>query len=212
MDAHTEKNKIIEFSDQLFSEVFHANNKLSLYMSTHNKFVDFKELANVSPSFFVLIMNSLEKDIIISTAKLFDNGRGSYGTMYKFLNLIEANVDLFGEEKRQILKTAIPNQRKELFEENEQILKNLKSWRDKGYAHPDKKYFLDSNLPNLADDSPLVYGDIIGLLKKCVEIINFYSTRLQKSIYSFDCPDIKKDLDTLFDILNNHVQSKPGKY
>lgn len=91
----------MEFSEQLFKEVYHANNKLNMSMYIHNKFVDEYEVSQIAPTYFVLTLDAIDNDFVIRIAKTFD--RTSYGTMFKFLNLVEANVHLFEMDNKKLV-------------------------------------------------------------------------------------------------------------
>ncbi|WP_139129193.1 hypothetical protein, partial [Paenibacillus nuruki] len=125
-------------------------------------------------------MDSLQNDAIIRTAKLFDKGHKSYGTLYKLLNLMEAHLDQFGTVKDKLASHKIYYQNQEV------LINNLLIWRDKHFAHPDKKYFLDKNRINLAEHAPMLVGDLPKLLKTSAEILNFYSSKLFRIIHFFE--------------------------
>ncbi|MEV5027893.1 hypothetical protein [Paenibacillus sp. LPE1-1-1.1] len=191
---------------QLFLEVKYAHDKLKLYMYVHNQFVDYPKTQAIASSFFALSMNALQNDSIISTAKLFDKGNKSYGTIHKFFQLIEVNADLFQNDKKRVLKE-IPTHQK-FYEEKALLLQNLLTWRNKHFAHPDKNYFLDKDRLKLGEDAPILYGDLPDLLQKSVDIINFYSEALCKNHHILKDPEIERHVDDLFRILNDHLDRK----
>jgi hypothetical protein len=202
MNTHT-REQLIEFIEQLFMEVYHTNSKLELSMYIHNKFVDCQEVSEIAPSFFVLTMDSLANDIIIRFAKLFDGG-SSYGNLFKLLNLIEVNFDLFPKEKKLIL-SEVSTHRKMFKEDNNELLQNLKTWRDKNYAHWDKIYFFDADRPKLGEDSPILYGQLLTLLQTSADVINYYSKMLYRTHHSLKNPQITNDVDALFEALSVNI-------
>ncbi|MCM3002918.1 hypothetical protein [Priestia koreensis] len=197
---NNKKDELMKFIEQLFKEVYHTNNKLRLHIYVHNKFVDHPEVAEMAPSFFTLTMDSLFNDAIIRMAKLFD--KKAYGTLFKLLNSIEMNTDLFSTEKKQIL-LKISAHRKLLTEEYSTILDSLKTWRDKNYAHWDKEYFFEDERPKLGNDSPMSYGDLFNLLRASTNIINYYLRELRKECYTLDNSQIEEDVDVLFKALSS---------
>lgn len=199
------KEEIKEFMEQLFLEINYAHDKFFIYTYLHNRFVDFPQTKEISRSFFSLSMDSLQNDAIIRTAKLFDKGHKSYGTLYKLLNLMEVHLDQFGEEK-DIVKDKL-DAHKLYYQNQEVLINNLLTWRDKHFAHPDKKYFLDKNRIKLVEHAPMFVGDLPKLLNDSAEILNFYSFNLLRDIYLFEDFQIEYDVDKLFMIFNKHLEN-----
>ncbi|TKJ83751.1 hypothetical protein PaeCFBP13512_22305 [Paenibacillus sp. CFBP13512] len=191
--------------DQLFSEIRYAHDKFFVYTYLYNRFVDFPQTQEISSSFFAISMDSLQNDAIIRTAKLFDKGHKSYGTLYKLLNLMEAHLDQFGIVKDEVKDKLASH--KIYYQNQEVLINNLLIWRDKHFAHPDKKYFLDKNRINLAEHAPMLVGDLPKLLKTSVEILNFYSYKLFEITYFFKDFQIEHDVDKLFMVFNQHLEN-----
>lgn len=192
------KEQILEFIEQLFKEVYHANNKLKLYLYVYNKFVDNQELSNIATSYFALTLDALDNDFLIRIAKIFDERRGSYGTIFKFLNIVEANPQLFEVKNLHI---QVKSHRKVFEEDNRELIKNVKTWRDQLYAHSDKVYFLDKDRPKLGENAPMMYGELMNLLQLATQTINYFNKLLDGSVNILENPDITKDADTLFTAL-----------
>ncbi|MGD6779969.1 hypothetical protein ACQCT3_11775 [Sutcliffiella horikoshii] len=193
------KEELSKFMEQLFMEVYHSNSKIELYMYMSNKFVDYPEVGNIAPSFFELTRDSLSNEFGLRIAKLFDSN--GYGTLYKLLNLIGANVDLFPADKKKLILSTVSAHSKILKEDNAQLLKNLRTWRDKLLAHWDKNYFFNVDRTKLGEDAPMLYGELLTLLKSSTNIINFYAELLDKTHYLLETDQIKKDFDILFNAL-----------
>ena len=198
MSTEYTKEQILEFIEQLFKEVYHANNKLKLYLYVYNKFVDNQELSNIATSYFALTLDALDNDFLIRIAKIFDERRGSYGTIFKFLNIVEANPQLFEVKNLHI---QVKSHRKVFEEDNRELIKNVKTWRDQLYAHSDKVYFLDKDRPKLGENAPMMYGELMNLLQLATQTINYFNKLLDGSVNILENPDITKDADTLFTAL-----------
>ncbi len=54
----------------------------------------------------------------------------------------------------------------------QQILDNLKIWRDKLYAHLDNQAVLSGT--NIREEYPIEFGEIEALIQKSIEIVNGY--------------------------------------
>ncbi|MDN4090949.1 hypothetical protein [Paenibacillus polymyxa] len=199
MSTQYTKEQLLEFIEQLFKEVYHAHNKLNLAIYLQNKCVDNIDLVKITETYFTLTLNALNNDFLIQIAKLFDSHRGSYGTMFKLLNLIEANHHLFAIEN---LNTQVNAQRKVFKEDYQKPIENVKIWRNKLYAHSDKPYFLDKDRPDLVEEARFSYDDLLNLLQWATETINYYNQLLDGSKYVLHNPDVKKDVDKLFEALS----------
>lgn len=88
------KEELTEFIDQLFEEVYHANNRLKIHMYLHNKLVDApKVIHETYPAYLNLTMDAIYSEFIISMFKIFD--KNGYGTIFKMLNIIKVHPELF---------------------------------------------------------------------------------------------------------------------
>ncbi|WP_449603779.1 AbiU2 domain-containing protein [Paenibacillus sp. Marseille-Q9583] len=203
MSTQYTKEDLLEFMEQLFKEIYHSNNKLNLHLYMHNKFVDNQGVSDIAISYFVITMDSLFNDMVIQVFKIFD--KNGYGTIFKFLNLIEANPHLFTDKK--IYKKAQADREKYENEKKESI-NIIRTWRNQLYAHYDKKYFLEKDRLKLAEDAPMLLQDIIDLLNMAVETINYYSGLLDFARFSLITPEITKDADKLFESLNFYIDHR----
>lgn len=181
--------------EQLFFDATHAKHKVQLYLNEYNKLVDYTEVAESFPAYFNLTMDALYNDFIIRTAKLFDTHKDSYGTIYKFLNIMEAQVKLFSPNEK-LIQDLIKEQRRYL-EENQPLIIKIKTWRDKYYAHAGKNYFLESNREKLGIDAPMLYGDKINLNEFIISSINKYANIIFSQQFTYD-EQIIKEVEGLF--------------
>ncbi|AQT84732.1 hypothetical protein ERICIV_04172 [Paenibacillus larvae subsp. larvae] len=155
MNGLLSKEEKLRYMEQLFSDATHAKHKVQLYLYQYNKMLDHQEVSNSFPPFFNLTMDALYNDFIIRMAKLFDTHKDSYGTIYKFLNIMEAHVKLFSP-KEKLIQEKIKEQRKFL-EKNQSLINKIKTWRDKYHAHAGKSYFLEPDREKLGYDAPMLW-------------------------------------------------------
>lgn len=128
MDGRMTKEELLRFINQLFLETFHAHNKIICYVALYNKLIDNNEIGSTYPAYFNITIDAVANDFLIRLAKLTDNRHGAYGTLYKLLNLIEANTQLFNEEYRNELVLQVASDRQEL--NGIKTISSIKSWRD----------------------------------------------------------------------------------
>ncbi|WP_456363521.1 AbiU2 domain-containing protein [Priestia aryabhattai] len=193
-----EKEELINFTRQLTFEIYDTYNTLKLHMHLHNSLVDNPEIGQLAQSYFVLTQHSLANDYIIRIARMFDKKpKGTqFGTLFKLLNLIEQNANLF-TNKKSILKE-VSRHRNIFDEDNAALLNNIKTWRDKSYAHWDKKYFYDEDRLKLEVDAPIKYNQLYNLLRTSGQIANFYLKELGESPVPLEIAQIKDDINELF--------------
>lgn len=192
------KKEFNEFIEQLFEEVYHANNRLKLHMYLHNKLVDApKVIHETYPAYLNLTIDAIHSEFMISIAKIFD--KSGYGTFFKMLNLIEAHPELFSLANN-ILTEQVQLDRQELNESS--TISNIRTWRNQLFAHHDKKYFLNKNRYKLGEDAPILYQEHTELLIIAANKINYYSKYLNKNKYVLDNAQITEEVDTLISVLS----------
>ncbi|MCZ1268135.1 MULTISPECIES: AbiU2 domain-containing protein [Paenibacillus] len=191
------KEGLTEIIDQLFEEIYHANNRLKIHMHLHNKLVDNPKVGEPYPAYFNLTMDAIYSQFIISVAKIFD--KNGFGTIFKMLNIIEVHPELFDIENKTLIEQ-VRSDREELEVSN--TILNIRKWRDQLFAHYDKKYFLNKNRHKLGDDSPIIYGDHQQLLISVAKKINYYSEHLNKTKHVLDDTQISNEIDTLIAVLS----------
>lgn len=192
-------NKIIEETivhiEKLLNEVVNVNSKFKLYKYIIERANDNLNELNIAPGFFNLVLDSLISNVIITIAKIYEPSNRSGGSISKLINKIEQSIKSIEDERINI--ELIKKHRNEI-EKSKDVIKNLFVWRDKQYAHYDKKYFLGEN--NLSEDAKLTFGDIINLIEKAGAILNDYYSVLTDKYYSIEAcnfDDVKKILDML---------------
>lgn len=85
------------------------------------------------------------------------------------------------------------------------VLKRLKAWRNKYYAHWDKEYFLRP--VKLSEHQNLKYGDLLNLTKMAAKILNDYSSTISRSSRALDILGTT-DIDVILDILHKYKQAQ----
>jgi len=176
-------NQFEEILDELLKELYQLNNFHLLNKHLKKKTGNSEDLAamNRAPGFFQLSLSAFQNAAVMGLAKLYEPScRGSMN-LNKFLNIIEGNHkaiflnDLSTKEKLNqsldIDNTTVQIHREEI-KNHERIIENLLAWRDKSFAHNDKKYIFNREM--LSKDFPITYKEFENLIELADEILNTY--------------------------------------
>lgn len=207
-------NKIIahfeKFKEGLFQEIISLNSFLELYVHIRKKRNDRLQILNKAPAFFRLTQESLLTSVIVGLAKIYEKRNRRGRTIYNFLNYIEANYRvIFSNNPELITKqlrdyeitTELIKEHKSQLEEQEPLLDNLFAWRDKSFAHIDKKYFEERS--SLGEDYPLTIKQLRYLIELLAKILNMYGGAYNgtfQSIKATNATDTDKILDWLYKV------------
>ena len=216
MDENEKRHYFEVYLRKLFHELTVLDTKFEIYRGINSHRTDRLEELNIAPAFFGIVLNSLVSDIIISLAKFYENYDGrkrSDRNINRFLNFIESNTDIFPtdpEAKKMYnfnytINEELINEHRAEIENIKGILDNLFQWRDKYFAHFDKKYFLNDKA--LVEDYPLNYEDIRYLIDLGAKILNKYSVAYNGMHYSIENVN-RDDFEKVINILHKYKQDQ----
>ncbi|WP_227936021.1 AbiU2 domain-containing protein [Alkalihalobacillus deserti] len=200
---HFEKLK-----EGLFQEIISINSFLELYIHIRKKRNDRLEILNKAPAFFQLTQESLLTSVIIGLAKIYEKRNKKGRTIFNFLDFIEANykgifsnnLELMKKQSRDYeITNELISEHKLLLEKQEPILNNLFAWRDKSFAHMDKKYFDDRGL--LGEDYPITIEQIRHLIELLTDILNKYGGAYNGNIQIVKATNVT-DIDRILNWLH----------
>ncbi|MFB4168255.1 hypothetical protein [Virgibacillus sp. JSM 102003] len=167
----------------LLEELYQLNSfyLLNKYLKQKSNQEDNLNAMNKAPAFFNLTIHSFQYSSIMGLAKIFEPASRDSKSINNFLNFVESNhKKIFLNDsttKKKLGRTLNIDEstiikHKEKLCEVEPIVKNLLSWRDKSFAHNDKRYFKDREA--LGRDFPITYKEIENLIQLAAEILNTY--------------------------------------
>lgn len=152
----------------------------------------------------IAITKALVDAAIIALSKIYD--KKSTGTnIISLLNKIDSDKNFIDSEKRSEIKKFAKKQKKELECENiKRLINNLKTWRDKYYAHIDKEYL------NAEDVLRREYGISVEEFEQLLNFASYTVKHLYRLINesSIGSPKMRceKEFDLLVKILEQHRQ------
>lgn len=176
-------NQFVDDVEGLLKELYQLNNYylLNKYLNQKRNQKETLDLMNKAPGFFQLTIHSFQYSAIMGLARLFEPASRGSKSIYKFLSFIEGNhKKIFSNDpitKRKLgrytdIDESTVIKHRERLNEVEPIINNLLSWRDKAFAHNDKKFFKDREA--LRRDFPIKYSEIENLIEIAAEILNTY--------------------------------------
>lgn len=123
-----------------------------------------EDLYKLSPAYFTVVKKSLFYYFIISLSKLFEGRNRSDFNLNSFISKLK---DTYEKYECNIPKVIIDLE--EHVKNNEKLIKNLMTWRDRSIAHYDKKYFLEAS--SLSNDAKIGYDELEEVINKTLELI-----------------------------------------
>lgn len=176
-------NQFVNDVEGLLEELYQLNSfyLLDKYLKQKKNQQENLDAMNKAPAFFSLAMHSFQYSAIMGLAKIYEPASRDSKSINKFINFIEGNhKKIFLNDpitKKKLGRTSDIDgstviKHREKLTEVEPIINNLITWRDKAYAHNDKKYFKDREA--LGRDFPITYKEIEDLIELAAEILNTY--------------------------------------
>jgi hypothetical protein len=163
--------------DRFIDEIVRIDSAHRLYLRLTEQWREDVDVMNTAHLFFRRVFEAIESEIIVSLSKLYEIGRSDRNLM-KLVNYVRSNrtsVD-WGYEEISHEQT---DEHKQLIKEQQEVVENVISRRDKFYAHHDKEYFLNAN--DLTEDFPLDVDGVEALLEVAERIVGDYYRALTGS-------------------------------
>jgi hypothetical protein len=192
--------------------------RLEKYKSSH-----LKEL-NQAPHFFTFTIKAHLDDALLTLSRIVDRRlRHDPLSVWKFLNFVEQNCDMFSTEafRQRVMqrpnydedwtKSHEPITIKEINEDRqrltnlENVISNIEKWRDKVIAHTDRKVVtMDKVIPK---EYPLKLQQLQEVIDTLFRILNRYSAAFESSGYleKFVGED---DIRYVMDFIRSHIQER----
>ena len=226
MENEMTKEKLVELLENYLWRITRANDCLQVYKTIVNAKQTRLNEMEYACSFFSIAEDSICNDLAMTTAKLFDEGNTM--SIKKLINICNQNRDCFLSEAiikyqwadakdkgmapyRECFPINIDSDIKKAYAELETLqpkIDNLKTRRDKYYAHSDKKYVFEPN--TLQNDAPLSFNDVEGLLDFAGKVCNnflYNITRRRFIPHTYDNNDLMNLLDRLHDCESNDAET-----
>lgn len=155
-----EEALFLKYYEELIKETTYARAHFKLWELLIDSTTEYIHELNEAPHFFRLTIKSHLDDAILTLSRILDINTRSL-SIWKFLNFVEQNRDIFSTQSFQkhtimsqfhedlrknhtpITLNDIQEHRNEL-DSLKQVMDKIKTWRDKKLAHIDRKFHLKS--------------------------------------------------------------------
>lgn len=105
-----------------------------------------EEYLKYYPHLSAVITKSLIDSSVIALSRMYDTHKDSTANVYSFLHRIDSDNSFIDSDKLSEIKKFAREQEKTLNEDEfKKLINNLKTWRDKFYAHRDKIFLNDED-------------------------------------------------------------------
>lgn len=208
MNSYTEKEAKLLIKG-LMQEIIGVKSKFDLWKHIQNNRNEHINELNLAPAFFTIILHSLFNDVIITTAKLYEHGRDTIN-LNKLINIAESHKKIFvySDGKEPLLNNYEIKEHRKKIEIKQEQLDNLFTWRDRVYAHNDKKYFFEKS--QVTKDAKLTIENLNALIYDAWEMVNFYSLALEGKAWLLDSPD-NLDVSKILSILKMYNKQRENE-
>jgi len=193
-------------------ELLFIDAAFELYVHLTSKKEEYLDEMNEAPGFFQIVFKSLFNSTIISLARIYEKEKRSDRNIYFFISFIEKHTNIFPHDEKTLKEFNCPfkvdsnliSSHRNMLIEHDETIKKLFIWRDKHYAHFDKKYFLNSK--RLIEDAGITVEEFRRLISLAHEIFNDYSIAYSGINISLQATN-RFDIDSILDILKTHNDS-----
>ena len=193
------QSKYERYYNSIIQEIINARMHFKLYKCLQESGKDYLKELNQAPGFFNFTIKAHLDAGLMHMFKVFKRQKDSI-TIEEFLDFVESNLELFSTEafskreagssyKKQIKNHCpvtpqdVKNDRYKL-DGFKQVIKNLMTWRDKKYAHIDKKFALGQI--DISKDFPIKLTELEDITTNVADILNRYSRAYDSSTYIVD--------------------------
>jgi hypothetical protein len=218
--------KDLEAAEVKYGDYFYALRDEMHNALVHLKFYDLMQGArndyqvelNEIWTFWGFTIDAHRDATILALSKMLEQRkkRNDSITIWKFLDFIENNLELFDREiylkrcrskygyddiARKIHKKLTPvniNSDRKRLEEYRRIIDNVMGWRDKKVAHNDSEFYFGNR--RVSEEYPISSKQLAEIVEQLKKIFNKYSLAYDSVEYSFNVPgddDVRLMLDAI---------------
>lgn len=173
--------------DFLIRELYQINSYDLLHKHLNNKRTEpeFLKAMNKAPLFFGFTITSYQHMVIMGLAKIFEKRNGDGINIFRFLEHIENHslliFDIPTKEHQPIVDKNLITQHKEELNKHSLLIDHILAWRDKSFAHFDKKYN-GENSKKVGQDFPIYNHEIGELINLLGYILNTYQSAYKDTV------------------------------
>jgi hypothetical protein len=213
-----------KYHEKLMWETQNAQAHLKLWERLEKYKLSYLHELNQAPHFFSFTTKAHLDNALLTLARILDqNPRHDPLSIWKFLNFVEQNCDMFSTEafRQRVMqkpnydehwtKSHEPitikeiNKNRRKLEGLEQTVNNLTNWRHKVIAHTDRQFFLTDK--DISKEYPLQRQQLQEVIDTLFQILNRYSVAFESSSY-FEKFVGEDDIQYIMDYIRSHIQER----
>jgi len=189
-----------KYYDRLIREILDARAHLKLWERLEKfKATDYIDELNQAPHFFTFTIKAHLEDALLTLSRILDKHEDSL-SIWKFLDFAEQNREIFSAQAfhqrmkqkpnydEHWVKSHTPITLKEINEDRqklaslEQVISNIKKWRDKLIAHMNRDVITKNKV--ISKEYPLKLQQLQEVIDTLFQILNRYSAAFKSSSYA----------------------------
>jgi hypothetical protein len=205
-----------KYHDRLIQEALYARAHLELWERLEKyRATDYLDELNTAPYFFKFTTKAHLDDTLLTLSRILDRHEDSL-SIWKFLNFAEQNLEIFSTQAfhqrvkqkpnydEDWTKSHKPITPKEINEDRqklaslEQVISNIKKWRDKLIAHMDQDVIKTNKV--ISKEYPLKLQQLQEVIDTLFQILNRYLVAFESSSFAekiFHGDDIQFVMDCI---------------
>ncbi len=200
MDLSQAEDYFQKYYDRLIREILDARAHLKLWERLEKfKATDYIDELNQAPHFFTFTIKAHLEDALLTLSRILDKHEDSL-SIWKFLDFAEQNREIFSAQAfhqrmkqkpnydEYWVKSHTPITLKEINEDRqklaslEQVISNIKKWRDKLIAHMNRDVITKNKV--ISKEYPLKLQQLQEVIDTLFQILNRYSAAFKSSSYA----------------------------
>ena len=221
----SESEKLFQqYYDRLIVETLHARAHINLWERLEKyKLTEYIDVLNQAQYFFSFTIKAHLDDVLSTLSRIVDKQSDSL-TIWKFLNFIEQNLNLFSSQvfqQRMNKDQAYIDDKaywdashkditlKDVNEDRQKLatlqtsIGNLNKWRDKIIAHIDHQFLKSGKI--ISKEYPLKIEELYKIVDTLFEILNRYSASFRDSTYAKIYPG-EDDIQFIMDCVRFYLE------
>ena len=222
MDLSQAEKYFQKYYDKLIWETLFARAHLKLWGQLESFKSSYLHELNQAPHFFNFTMKAHRDDALLTLSRILDKSKGDPLTIWKFLNFIGQNKEIFSTQTfcqrmkdnpyyEDQVKSHIPITPKVIQEDRQKLenlketMDSLKGWRDNVLAHNDLQFYLKGKI--ISEEYHVQRQQLQEVIDAIVEILNRYSAAYSSSTF-LDKFSGEDDVQYVIDFIRLHIQER----
>lgn len=205
MDLSQAEQLFKKYYDKLIWETIWARAHLKLWERLESYRTSYLKELKQAPHFFNLTMKAHLDDALLTLSRILDKSKGDPLTIWKFLNFIEQNKEIFSVKSHIPITPKVIQEDEQKLENLKETMDSLKGWRDNVLAHNDRQFYLKGKV--ISEEYHLQRQQLQEVIDTLFKILNRYSHAYNSSIWREKALG-EDDVQNVMDFIRFHIQER----